>query len=655
MEKRKFRIGLINDYMVSEYSELIIKGIKSACADLDLELLIFPIGELHNITVPFDYQYLAIAAFVTKNNLDGIIMSSGTQMHYLSKEELTSWVKSFAPIPIVNISTELPGIPSIIVECYNAYKALLENLVNEQGCRKFGIMSARGNSTEVKIRMKYIQSVLADLKIPETDIFVWQANFDYGATINELEDYYRETKTFNFDAVLCLNDEMAFACMDFCQKLNLKIPEDIIITGFDDILRSSFSTPSLTSINQQIFEQGYEAALALNRLICGEKVEIVKIIDAKTVLRESSCRNKNSVNSEKNKYLLIENKTDSYSNSSATEWYSKKGQFYQITNFYTQMQNDMTVNQLKKRINNDLKSFGVVSCAIVIYEHPIEQTTPFDYFNLPHKATLFSAFDYSTGYDSDNVRCTVKFDPNDKIIPDNIVSFTSKGTIVIALFHNTLQYGYMLFQPGSYDIVVYDLLSKITSTIIASVYSYDLINNESSRFKAKYNKLDIIASTDELTGLNNRRGLYDFGQTTLKFAKAMNQNGIIVYCDMDGLKKINDTFGHEAGDRAIIAESIILKSNFRSNDVVARIGGDEFAIISPGLTVEAFERIKKQIDIDCKNWTEKNNSPFTLSISMGYIPYPSDKVGYQITPLLSEADSCLYIEKRKKKAAPENK
>jgi len=181
------------------------------------------------------------------------------------------------------------------------------------------------------------------------------------------------------------------------------------------------------------------------------------------------------------------------------------------------------------------------------------------------------------------------------------------------------------------------------------------MHNETTEYRAKFDKMDVIARTDELTGLNNRRGLYDLGQTTLKFAKAMGQSGMVVYCDMDGLKKINDTYGHETGDRAIMAESIILKGNFRSNDVVSRIGGDEFALICPGLTPEAFERIKAQVNIDCEKWSIDNKTPFPLSISMGAVVYPCDNEGYQITALLSKADDLLYKEKRAKKNTDKKK
>jgi len=206
-------------------------------------------------------------------------------------------------------------------------------------------------------------------------------------------------------------------------------------------------------------------------------------------------------------------------------------------------------------------------------------------------------------------------------------------------------------RPGHYESLIYDLFVKLLSSTIASVYSFSLAHNETSRVRKKIDELDLIASTDELTGVYNRRGFYSYGETTLKFAKAMSQSGMVIYCDMDGLKKINDVYGHEAGDKAILAESIILRSNFRSNDIIARIGGDEFAIICPGLNKDSLRRIRNQINEDCRIWSGGNEAGFSLSISMGAVEYPSEKVGYKITPLLSEADSLMYMEKHEKKSA----
>lgn len=650
MKKERYQFALLIDYLVSEYSDLLIEGLKGACREASVDLFILPIGQLHSLFTPYNYQYPAVTSLVNSNNFDGIIFVSGTQMHSLTKAELISYVKSFQPMPLVNISCPLEGIPSVSVDCSDAYKVIISELVNNQKCKKFGVFGVRSSSYDIKSRMNNIKNALEENGIKQENVTYWKSNFTYHDSINELESYFSIHKEFDCDALICLSDEVAFAVMEFARKHKIRVPEDLAVAGYDALDRGYWLDTSLSTISQDIPEQGRQIVRLLKEFVeTGVAPESV-VIDAKPVLRNSTKRVPYKTETIEKCILQTERSPFEYNPYSATEWYSKRDQLIQLSKFYSEMNHDITDAQLKKRINDDLSSFGVSACAIVLYDTPVEMPTPFDYFNLPHKASVFSAYDQKNGLDSSKDKKNRKFNPNEGLLPEGLLEYDSDGLFVISLFHATLQYGYIVFRRGSFDITIYDMLSRYTSSIIASAYSYSLVHDEHVKMKQKYNRLGIVASTDELTGLANRRGLFDFGETTLQFAKAMNQEGIVVYCDMDGLKKINDTYGHEAGDRAILAESVILKGNFRSNDIVARIGGDEFVIISPGLTEEAFKRISKQVNEDCRKWTEDNNSPFELSISMGYICYPSEKVGYQITLLLSEADANLYIEKRLKKA-----
>ena len=222
--------------------------------------------------------------------------------------------------------------------------------------------------------------------------------------------------------------------------------------------------------------------------------------------------------------------------------------------------------------------------------------------------------------------------------------------VCISLFKGTTQYGYMIFNKGTADMTVYDILAKSVSSLIASVFSYTVAQNEQQKWRERWIKTDLMASTDELTGIKNRRYFFDIGTTTMTFAETVRQEGLVIFCDMDGLKKINDTYGHDVGDNAIKSEAQILVKNFRTNDVVARIAGDEFAIICHGITLVDFNRIKKNIEKDCEKWTLENNAPFKLSISMGAQVYPSPDVGYDLEKLLSLADKTLYEVKKAKKA-----
>ena len=117
---------------------------------------------------------------------------------------------------------------------------------------------------------------------------------------------------------------------------------------------------------------------------------------------------------------------------------------------------------------------------------------------------------------------------------------------------------------------------------------------------------------------------------------------------MDGLKKINDSYGHQAGDRAILTETEILKSVIRDTDVIGRFGGDEFAIAIEGMSKKDFLSFKKRIENASKIINREHNEKFNVSISMGASEF--SKENCNLDKLLHEADKELYKVKKRKHA-----
>jgi diguanylate cyclase (GGDEF)-like protein len=151
-----------------------------------------------------------------------------------------------------------------------------------------------------------------------------------------------------------------------------------------------------------------------------------------------------------------------------------------------------------------------------------------------------------------------------------------------------------------------------------------------------------LAIFDEMTGLHNRRGFHLAADHHLKVARRGEQQAVIFFMDIDGLKKINDTYGHVSGDQAIRDMANILTETFRDTDVVGRLGGDEFAAIAsmPPQAVTATRiRVRQHLD----EFNALNSRPYRLETSIGAALYIE---GDTVDSLLSRADTAMYLEKR---------
>jgi diguanylate cyclase (GGDEF)-like protein/putative nucleotidyltransferase with HDIG domain len=161
----------------------------------------------------------------------------------------------------------------------------------------------------------------------------------------------------------------------------------------------------------------------------------------------------------------------------------------------------------------------------------------------------------------------------------------------------------------------------------------------------KYEQAESSATTDYLTGLPNARSL--FLQLDREVARCKRESSTLVamVCDMDGFKQINDRFGHLEGNRVLRLFAQALKHSCRDYDYVARMGGDEFVVVAPGLTVEAATARSHQLKQMAQQAGQEVCGEDLLSLSIGHAVYPED--GADAEALLAEADRRMYLEKQK--------
>jgi diguanylate cyclase (GGDEF)-like protein/PAS domain S-box-containing protein len=160
-----------------------------------------------------------------------------------------------------------------------------------------------------------------------------------------------------------------------------------------------------------------------------------------------------------------------------------------------------------------------------------------------------------------------------------------------------------------------------------------------------------LSLSDELTGLYNRRGFFTLAEQQLRIANRMKKRMLLLFADLDGLKWINDSMGHNEGDLALVEVSDILKKTFRESDFVARIGGDEFVVLAMETEEVTAEVLRRRLEENLKAHNTSRNRRYNLSISAG-ISRCDPENRCSIDELISRADRSMYRHKRKKSRRP---
>jgi diguanylate cyclase (GGDEF)-like protein/PAS domain S-box-containing protein len=160
--------------------------------------------------------------------------------------------------------------------------------------------------------------------------------------------------------------------------------------------------------------------------------------------------------------------------------------------------------------------------------------------------------------------------------------------------------------------------------------------------------LKSLSLVDELTGLYNRRGFLAFAEHYYNQARRAHKRLMVFYADLDGMKQINDTYGHKEGDAALAKTANILRGTFRDSDVIARIGGDEFTILATGASDDNAENICARLQENIREFNLQGTHRFNLSLSIG-VAYFSSNCAFSIEELMTQADEAMYRNKRRKK------
>jgi diguanylate cyclase (GGDEF)-like protein len=253
-------------------------------------------------------------------------------------------------------------------------------------------------------------------------------------------------------------------------------------------------------------------------------------------------------------------------------------------------------------------------------------------FLFPDKMNLFF------GYNRGEIYSDMYFEVKD-LLPQYVKRKTSSKTFLIfPIVFNDISYGYIMCDVETAENMSFVAIKDMLNNTLFQIDSFNQI-------QAYSKQMENLSLTDSLTGLKNRRGFE--ANTEDKFNELVKKGKRpgVLYCDVDRLKYINDTFGHAEGDFIIKQTAKVLNRFFFHDEVIARIGGDEFIVFIDDVDNLTMQQILDDIEEFTSEINKKINKPYEYKLSFGISSYSSQSKDI-LGKIIKEADQKLYQRRK---------
>ncbi len=648
------RLGLQINEIDSGYSKALVESLRDLCASEKISLIVFS-GRAYGWPFGFEYQNTAIFSHISPVSCDALVVASGTQCNFITREEFFQTFSHRSDLPRVSMSVVLTDTPSIVIDNETGFRAVIEHILEIHGCKRVAVLCGPQDNPDSVSRLLTLHQILRErgLSIRMEDLFRGDFSYESGYAVGARLCPPDFSGTLPFDAVVAFNDLMALGLMRRFAEAGIRVPEDIVVTGFDDVVRAHYSEPSLTTARQNLTELGSLAGRLALSMIRGEQVPLVSMLPTEAKFRQScGCIARDDYQHDAKladgSMLLW---PDSLLRDMGLERFTLEDDLVHLRQYLAFLQTADSIEAVAQSLRADLESFNIKSAALVLFSDPVVNKKE-DRFILPASANLILHYDETVqgnGYSGERL-----INPAEGMLPGGWFSPRPRMLVATSLYHRDNQLGYLVYEPGDRTPAIYEALSVQLSAVIYSTWLFASKKNAEERLRDTLRdlesinrRLDTLSRQDDLTGLLNRRGFMDAAGELFSSSRSRSQNFMLFALDLDGLKKINDSFGHDTGDRAIQGVAEVLRRIFRTADVLARIGGDEFAVAALDPGGQLSSKIDQRIRAALEEWNTAADVPFVLDFSYGYVSVQPE--GINLDDLISRADAGMYRQKAEKK------
>ena len=625
MGNNRKRIAIFGSGLTSRYKRSYCRAYSTAAEKLDIDLVVFNtygmIGRGNALTDDFESEILN---YIDLSQFDGIVYDSEGYNVDGMADKVELKLKS-AKCPVVSISSKVDGFYSIDFDDAGGLRMMIDHFIKDHHFTKIGFMSGNLDHPDAVTRLEEFRSVMKEYGMPEDGVGMFEGDFWFNKG-TEAAHYFLSLAE-RPEAVVCANDYMAIALTNAFRKRGINVPKDIAVSGYDGSVEGKELLPHITSVTRERSEIAYKALKLLVDIADNDVPDKPDLRVTPKPIYTQSCGCEP---------LDYDHVLETVARLHDEKRYMSFAVF-DSESVMLQLNRVKSVRGMEAVFEKNSINFGkYLSFFLMVHVDSKGAPAYSSDFTGPSGNFIPAVWIDKNKEYADSPHCA----DTSRLIPESS-SDRNHVYYVMTVHCAGKMFGYSVVEMTGRDIFdeFYNVWMLNLGMTLNSLQMNDHVNK-------LIGKLEGLSITDGLTGMLNRRGFDNKSREAIAdFHERITVCTLVI--DMDGLKRINDEYGHSEGDRAIKALADMIIRCCDSGEIAGRVGGDEFYIFAPDYSEIRLNRFIERM----KGYTEEYNMANTLDykfdFSYGSFLTETDSYG-SIEEFLKISDARMYEQKMSK-------
>lgn len=573
----------------------------------------------------FDIGEYSIYSLANLDKFDGAILMTNTINDSSMKEIISNRIKDSGMPAVVFDCDNISEFYNISIDNTVAMREMVRHVIQEHGAKTINYISGPMTNPEAVERLLAFREVMAENNLPVDEERIYYGEFRSFDGHDAIEEYLKTGLALP-DAFICANDAMALTAMSTLEKYGFCIPLDVIVTGFDYTFSARNYCPSLTTVKRPLSQMGALACEVLLNLLKGEKPEYDQL-EASCVFTEScGCNPSQDESFSEYKKITYGKMEGANANIRKLNILSARLAETEITDDYFNIIKDFVEN-----LDCEYFALCLTSGWQQRYKKDVCDTSENVFNKMTAPLVVNHGQDESVDY----------FDSKD-MFPIEVGGGGNISYFLPLHFRNKVL-GYYIITNNDFPINSL-LCHTLTMNISNSIENLCKV----SHINKAMEELNRIYVIDPLCNIYNRNGFIKNADIIFSECQKINDTVMLTFIDMDGLKFINDNYGHDEGDFAIKQLARVIDDCCDENSICARFGGDEFVVLTKCANETSSRLLEEKFNALLEQHNAIITKPYKISASFGSVTRKAGE-GCTLIRLIKTADEIMYDVKKNKK------